>query len=72
MMTGFLNEKEFSRKTFVKGGGALVVTVAAASAAGKASAATGLTPFASARPAGLPARPDARSTHGSRSRRTTR
>ena len=45
MMTGLLSEKEFSRKTFVKGGGALVVTVVAASAAGKASAANGLTPF---------------------------
>ena len=45
MMTGFLHEKQFSRKTFVKGGGALIVTVAAASAAGKASAANGLTPF---------------------------
>ena len=30
-MTGFLHEKQFSRKTFVKGGGALIVTVAAAS-----------------------------------------
>ena len=44
-MTGFLHEKQFSRKTFVKGGGALIVTVAAASATGKASAANGLTPF---------------------------
>ena len=24
-MTGFMHEKEFSRKTFVKGGGALIV-----------------------------------------------
>ena len=24
-MTGFLHEKEFSRKTFLKGGGALIV-----------------------------------------------
>ena len=40
-----LHEKEFSRKSFVKGGGALIVTVVAASAVGKASAANGLTPF---------------------------
>ena len=25
MMTGFLSEKEFSRKSFVRGGGALIV-----------------------------------------------
>src|SRR5215470_3218782 len=43
--THSLHEKQFSRKTFVKGGGALIVTVAAASSAGKASAANGLTPF---------------------------
>jgi len=42
-----LHEKEFSRKSFVKGGGALVVGFSAAGAAlsGKASAANGLTPF---------------------------
>ena len=37
-MTGLLHEKEFSRKSFVKGGGALIVGFSAlgASAAGKA------------------------------------
>jgi len=38
-MTGFLHEKEFSRKTFVKGGSALVVGLSFAGAAGKAQAA---------------------------------
>ena len=40
-MTGFLHEKEFSRKTFVKGGGALVVGFSARrrGLAGKARAA---------------------------------
>jgi CO/xanthine dehydrogenase Mo-binding subunit len=40
-MTGFLHEKEFSRKTFLKGGGALVVgfSLAGAAAGGKAQAA---------------------------------
>jgi nicotinate dehydrogenase subunit B len=37
-MTGFLHEKEFSRKTFVKGGGALIVGLSFAGAAGKAQA----------------------------------
>src|SRR4029077_12141257 len=48
MMTGFLHEKEFSRKNFVKGGGALIVgfSLAAAGLTGKASAAGG-DPFAS-------------------------
>jgi nicotinate dehydrogenase subunit B len=50
MMTGLIPEKAFSRNTFLKGGGALVVTVVAASAAGKASAANGLTPFNSRGP----------------------
>ena len=51
MMTGLMHEKEFSRKAFVKGGGALIVGVTALSAfAGKASAANGLTPFASRGP----------------------
>jgi nicotinate dehydrogenase subunit B len=50
MMTGLMHEKEFSRKSFVKGGGALIVTVAAASAVGTASAATGATPFAARGP----------------------
>jgi nicotinate dehydrogenase subunit B len=42
-MTGFLHEKEFSRKTFLKGGGALIVgfSVAGAGFAGKAQAASG-------------------------------
>ena len=38
-MTGFLHEREFSRKTFLKGGGALIVGLSAAGAAGTASAA---------------------------------
>jgi CO/xanthine dehydrogenase Mo-binding subunit len=48
MMTGFLHEKEFSRKAFVKGGGALIVgfSLAGAGLTGKASAADG-DPFAS-------------------------
>src|SRR5579863_1346871 len=38
-MTGLLHEKEFSRRSFVKGGGALIVTISAASAlAGQAKA----------------------------------
>ncbi len=46
-MTGLMHEKEFSRKAFVKGGGALIVGISALGAvAGKASAANGLTPFA--------------------------
>ena len=49
-MTGFLHEKEFSRKSFLKGGGALIVSLSAAGAAsGKASAA-GVDPYASAGP----------------------
>ena len=38
-MTGFMHERELSRKTFVKGGGALIVgfSVAGAALAGKAS-----------------------------------
>jgi CO/xanthine dehydrogenase Mo-binding subunit len=45
-MTGFLNEKEFSRKTFLKGGGALIVGFSMlGSLAGKAQAAS--SPFAS-------------------------
>ena len=41
-MTGFMSEKEFSRKTFVKGGGALIVgfSLAGSALAGKASAAS--------------------------------
>jgi CO/xanthine dehydrogenase Mo-binding subunit len=48
-MTGFLHEREFSRKTFLKGGGALIVGLSVAGAAGKASAA-GVDPFASPGP----------------------
>jgi nicotinate dehydrogenase subunit B len=48
-MTGFLHEKEFSRKTFLKGGGALVVSYG--TLAGAASAATGNTPFSARTPA---------------------
>ena len=45
-MTGFMHEKEFSRKTFVKGGGSLVIGFSALGAvAGKAQGATGNTPF---------------------------
>src|SRR5437762_2848319 len=49
-MTGFMHEREFSRKTFLKGGGALIVGVSVAgSAVGKAAAA-GIDPFASPGP----------------------
>jgi isoquinoline 1-oxidoreductase beta subunit len=46
-MTGFLHEKEFSRKSFVKGGGALIIgfSVLGSALAGKASAAE--SPYAS-------------------------
>src|SRR4029078_11349198 len=46
-MTGFLHEQEFSRKSFLKGGGAMVVGVSLAGTAlaGKAQAAE--SPFAS-------------------------
>ena len=51
-MTGFLHEKEFSRKTFVKGGGALIIGFSAfASTVGKAQAANANTPFAQRTPA---------------------
>jgi nicotinate dehydrogenase subunit B len=51
-MTGFMHEKEFSRKSFVKGGGALIVGFSTIGAvAGKAQAANGLTPFAKRTPA---------------------
>jgi len=50
MMTGFLHEKQFSRKTFVKGGGALIISFSALGAAGSASAATGNTPFTARTP----------------------
>jgi CO/xanthine dehydrogenase Mo-binding subunit len=50
-MTGFLHEKEFSRKSFLKGGGALVVGVTALGTAGNAMGATGNTPFSKRSPA---------------------
>ena len=49
-MTGFLHEKQFSRKSFVKGGGALIISFSALGAAGAASAATGNTPFTARTP----------------------
>src|SRR5262249_32663514 len=49
-MTGFLHEREFSRKSFIKGGGALIVGVSLAGTAGKAQAATGPDPYASPGP----------------------
>ena len=49
-MTGFMHEREFSRKSFVKGGGALIVGLSVAGTAGKARAA-GPDPFASPGPA---------------------
>ena len=49
-MTGLMHEREFSRKSFVKGGGALIVTISAASAVGKASAANGLKAFTARTP----------------------
>src|SRR5581483_2805486 len=51
-MTGFMHEKELSRKSFLKGGGALVVGFSAlAGTAGKAQAASGNTPFTARTPA---------------------
>jgi len=50
-MTGFLHEKEFSRQSFLKGGGALIVGFGAlGAAAGKAQGATGNTPFSARGP----------------------
>src|SRR5437763_16626210 len=49
-MTGFMHEREFARKTFVKGGGSLIVGLSVAGTAGKAAAA-GVDPFASPGPA---------------------
>src|SRR5262249_15547426 len=45
-MTGLLHEREFSRKSFLKGGGALIVGFSLAGAAGKAATAAD-SPFAS-------------------------
>ena len=68
MMTGLIPEKEFSRKSFLKGGGALVVGFSPRrrrrSRARRAAAAPTL--------GGLPARHQRRSTRGSRSTPTTR
>jgi nicotinate dehydrogenase subunit B len=50
-MTGFLHEKEFSRKKFLKTGGSLVVGFSALGIAGNATAATGNTPFSKRTPA---------------------
>src|SRR4029079_3717708 len=47
---GILHEKQFSRRSFVKGGGALIIAFSALGAAGAASAATGNTPFNSRTP----------------------
>jgi nicotinate dehydrogenase subunit B len=43
-VTGLMNEREFSRKSFVKGGGALVVGFSLAGAAGQAAKAAAPTP----------------------------
>src|SRR4029077_20084193 len=48
VMTGLMHEKEFSRKTFLKSGGALIVSFSVAGIAGKAQAAD--SPFASNAP----------------------
>jgi CO/xanthine dehydrogenase Mo-binding subunit len=51
-MTGLIPEKEFSRKTLLKGGGALIVGFSALGAtAGKASAANAAVPFSKRTPA---------------------
>ena len=50
-MTGLIPEKEFSRKSFLKGGGALIVGISLAGNVGSAKAATGVDPFASPGPA---------------------
>jgi len=46
-MTGFLHEKEFSRKSFVKRGGALIVGFSLFGAARSAKGATVPSPYAS-------------------------
>jgi len=58
-MTGFLHEKEFSRKSFLKGSGALA---AGLSLAGTAQASTGNTPFGQRGPADFMAIGDPRLT----------
>jgi nicotinate dehydrogenase subunit B len=50
-MTGLLHEKEFSRKSFVKGGGALVVGFSLAGSAFAGKAESAFNPFASPGPA---------------------
>jgi len=53
-MTGFLHEKEFSRKSFVKGGGALIVGLSTAGALSSgAGAATFVPPTSGGYNAGL-------------------
>jgi len=59
-MTGFLNEKSFSRKAFVKGGAAVGAGAVAASVAGKASGAT----FDPLQNPGMPASPNAYASYG--------
>src|SRR5581483_9080587 len=51
VMTGFMHERAISRKTFVKGGGALIVGFSLAGTAGKAQAANANTPFGQRSPA---------------------
>src|SRR5438128_5325747 len=58
-MTGLLHEKEFSRKSFLKGSGALV---AGLTIAGAAQASTGNTPFAARTPADYQPSGDVRQT----------
>src|SRR5437763_12862170 len=48
-MTGFLHERELSRKTFLQGGGALIVGIGVAGSGFVGTARAG-SPFASARP----------------------
>jgi hypothetical protein len=50
MMTGFMHERDLSRKTFLKGGGALIVGFSMFGA-GNALAANGNTPFSKRTPA---------------------
>jgi hypothetical protein len=67
-MTGFLHEREFSRKSFLKGGGALVVGLALAPAAQAFNDPKAASPSHTGAVAG----PPTRSTPGWRSIRTTR
>src|SRR5262249_51743511 len=47
-VTGFMHEKEFSRKSFIKGGGALIVGVSVAGALSSGAGAANFTPPTSA------------------------